>query len=350
MKIGLFAPGRFLPQAKTLATVLRSMPEASVQLFDLDLTDAKLRIERDGVFWNDTPLDSLDVVWIRGFPYTNPVLPAAEHDRDWSVWQYDYLADQQSFSALLALFQELERRGVRVLPSPRSQWRGFMRFAILEELRAANLRVPPLLSTNDPEQAKAFMERFETVVWRPATGRAAWQRFIERQREALVDPGKPPILLANAVAGPMVRSYLVGGQPVLSLETHPPIHNPPQESLEVVWNRSDLHLSESECITLTQRSDATTGLPYTLDWLQVNYVVSEEGPVIYDLDPDPRIDWLPEAHHTAVIEALARHLAGHAPVPVSSDLDTPAPRPVMFLRRMLRLLFEFEFSKYNTRA
>jgi hypothetical protein len=184
-----------------------------------------------------------------------------------------------------------------------------------------------------------FYQKVEKVVWRPATGRAVWQLFLDKQRISLVSPDSPPILVAECIEGPLIRGYLYDGVPLLFLKFSAPDLGPP-ERLESVWS-----VDCSEVVEVLQRLTVETGVR----WAQVSFVFSDGKPWIYDIDPDPILEWLPDAYKDNLIAKLSYMIAGEKDKAIDLPATTqPEERPTMFLRRMLRILFEFEKVKYSS--
>ncbi len=76
----------------------------------------------------------------------------------------------------------------------------------------------------------------------------------------------------------------------------------------------------------------------------------QERAWIYDIDPDPLLNTFPVRFRDLLTESLAKYLQDsvtssirHHPLLAGQS----ATRPNLFLRRMLRILFEFEHSKYR---
>ncbi len=333
MKIGLFAKPGLIPHL--LLERINHLAPGSGHLFDWTPGTGRLLLDADHVVWNDQPLTGFDRMWIHGFSYANPVIPDATLQRDWSVWQVDYLSHQQEYSALFSLFEELDRRGVTLFNPPRIHLGQSMKFALLEGFRASGFQVPALLCSNDMENVDLFCREMSTVVWRPATGRAAWQLFQKKQRKALIDPNKPPVLLAEGISGPLMRGYLLNGQMILCLQHSPPQHTPPMESLGDLWS-----VSCAEQAAPLQRLAQEWGVA----WAVITFVPSSSGPWIYDLDPDPLLDWLPIPFRDFLLTCLAETLTGRDHTAIAPQLDQE--RPTLFLRRLLKILFELEHSKY----
>jgi hypothetical protein len=334
---GLFAePGN--RQVQQLQRRIEALAPGAARVFDLSPSAFMAATIADtGVYWDGVNVAQLKTAYIHGFSYANPVIPPALPDTDWSVWQVHDTAQQQSYSFAHSAFGELARRGVTVVNPPAVHVQNFMKVDLLEDLRQAGLRVPELLCTNDADAAQAFAERVGRAVWRPTTGRAAWQLFGDKQREHLFLPDKPPILLAEAVTGPLIRAYVLAGRPALYLKRTPPADVPIPERLEALQAVDRPGLDEP-----VQRLVQTLGL----SWGQVFFVLSEDRPYVYDVDVDPILDWLPDEHREALTDGLARSLLGLEFVKpeVSSE---PQARPTLFLRRMLRAVFDLETAKYQ---
>jgi hypothetical protein len=69
--------------------------------------------------------------------------------------------------------------------------------------------------------------------------------------------------------------------------------------------------------------------------------------LIYDIDTDPIYHGLPEAYQQRIREGLAHRFLGQENALESTPPEQPQSRPTLFLRRMLRILFEFEYYKYR---
>jgi len=341
MKIGLFSTAGD-KQTRRLLSALNSLSPGSALLFDLALEAPERSAMSAGeAVWNGVDLAELDTAFLRGFQYCDPVVPSGNLDVDWSLWRYDYIALQQRYTYLYSLFCELERRGVRVVNSPDAHLRLFMKPFILEHLRLSGLKVPALVCTNSMEAARAFCGSHAKVVWRPATGRAAWQLFLHRQREALISLRKPPVLLAEAVEGPLRLGYLYEGQPLLLLKMSAP------EAAEAAGEETLEGFCETDCPEAAadlRLLAETAGTP----WLRVAFVLKDDRAWIYDLEADPLFEDLPAVHGEKLVVRLAERLLRQelAAQPVSAAPE-PKERPAIFLRRMLEILFEFEQSKYK---
>jgi hypothetical protein len=288
--------------------------------------------------WNGVDLAKLDTAFLRGFQYCDPVLPSGNLDVDWSLWRFEYIGQQQKYTYLYSLFCELERRGVRMVNPPDAHLRLFMKPFALERLRQSGLNLPALVCTNSMDEARQFCASHAKVVWRPATGRAAWQLFLDRQREALISPRKPPVMLAEAIEGPLRLADLSEGQPLLLLKMSAP-EMAGEETLE--------GFCETDCPEAAADLRLLAGT-VKAPWLQAVFVLKDGKAWVYDLDADPLFEDLPSAHSARLAARLAERLLRREPasLPVTGAPEAKE-RPTLFLRRMLEILFEFEQSKYK---
>lgn len=332
-RIGLFAPHPS-DQVERLYHHIEALAPGACRRFALSLENGSSRValSEAGVYWDGVDVAQLQYAYIHGFHYSNPILPDPSDDVDWTLWQIDYLVKQQTTSLVHSAFLEMQRRGVKLLNPPQGHVQNFMKPALLEEIRQAGFKVPRLICTNDMDSAKTLASEVNPLLWRPATGRAGWQLFGDRQRDLLIAPDKPPVLFAEAVAGPLIRAYLLEGKPLFCLQYRGPASQP-LERLEA--------FQAIECPEVygeLQRLTETLGL----NWALVLFVLKEGQPWIYDIDPDPVFKTLPELYQQQFAERMARGLLGEdlsATAPLTED---PQPRPTLFLRRMLRVLFDIE--------
>jgi hypothetical protein len=334
MTIGILAAADS-EQARRLERVLE--PGRFVR-FELGLgPEQPVALDGEGVAWNGVRLERLEALWVHGFRYEDPVLPPAEPAADWGFWQIGPVIRQQSWSFLYSLLSHLERIGGPRLYNPLStELAAFDRLGQLDRLAAAGFAVPPLLCSNDSAVAAAFQRRHPAVVWRPVTGRAAWQMFRDKQRRHLLGVERPPVLLAAVVPGPLLRAWVLDGRVVLTLAFAAPDREG-LERLETGIPVCDLAPEHREALG---RAAASLGLR----WAMLLFVDGPDGPVIYDADPDPLVTDLPAPFRDHLLAGLGAALSGTTP-PELADPE-PAARPALLLRRMLAIQFDLEHSKH----
>ncbi len=340
MKLGIFADTPNTQAQSIYNRISDNHKELQVYFFDIRVPEKdSISLDESGVYWNDINIAQLDIAYLHGFSYQNPAVPLDKGmERDFSVWQQDYLIDQQKFSFLLSLFSDLDRRGVKLVNSPESFIVNFMKPYFLEQLRHMGFNVPKMICSNDMASVQSFCKENQKTVWRPTTGRASWQLFLDKQRISFVKPDLPPVLLAELIPGPLIRGYFFEGDPLLFLKFTSPECSP-EEQLEIIWSE-DCPEAENE---LKRFFSANKIL-----WALVYFIPNNGHIWIYDIDTDPIMNWLPEPYKEFLINRFVLKLTGKEQDMESTLKKTsPVERPAMFLRRMLRILFDFERSKYN---
>ncbi len=336
--IGVFGYGA-QGQALLLVDTLNRVQPGSAHYFDLGLEGNQLStLGSDLLRFDGIDLRKLKYAYIHGLCYQYPVVPRAVTAVDWSLWQSGHVLDQQKFSYILSLVQELQRHGVATLSPLRALLGNFMKYEQLQQMRRLGCAVPPMICTNDQERATEFCARHELTVWRPATGHGAWQSFGARQLAHLCAPDKPPVIVCAVKPGAYVRSYYFAGKSLLNLQCRGPGYHP-VETLETFWE--DPELDTRECGRYLHEKLGH-------EWVSVALVPEGATQWIYDIDVDPIVLGLPPAHRDFLLETLARHLLQR---PDTDALPTrpagPQQRATLFLRRMLTVLFDMERSKHR---
>ncbi len=310
--------------------------ETQVLRFDLNLDGReRFAIDADGVHWHDSMLSNVDAVLMRGLRYQYPVVPRLDDDLDFSLWQTDYLAEQQRYSACASALRELERLGVRVMNPLHAIHRDFVKPVLLLRLAARGFAMPAWLTSNDVAEVEAFCAQHPHVRWHPVTGRGAWQRFEARQRADLIAPAKPPVLLAGGAGERVIRSYVCCGKVVASLA---------QEAASFEDLERLERFANTPCpwpVAEIERLYKELGL----DWFEATFIGDDRAFLLYDIEADPRPEELPECHRDAI---AAHMLAALNENPFTLvQRSQPVERKALFLRRALQMLFEMEDSKYR---
>lgn len=341
IRIGLFSP-RGDKQTALLQRRFDELAPGVAHHFTIPEAGAPpVALDSMGIEWDGINLAELDHGYIHGFRYANPAIPRALEDADWTLWQTDYITDQQRASFVHSAFSELERRGVRLFNSPTVHVQAFALPNLFETLRQSGFCVPRLICTNDRDAAEAFCDQVGVSVWRPTTARAPWQRCTPYRRDRVMALDKPPILIAGVAEGPLIRAYLFNGKPLLLVKSKTPAFAPPLERLEV--------FIAVECPEV-QDDLERLAQALQLHWAVVSFVVQDNQPWIYGIDPDPVWTELPGPYAERVMTGLAKGLAGEGVTGLGELTAEPQPRKTLFLRRMLQPLFELEHRKYHPDA
>lgn len=351
MRFGVFCH-RGDETSLAIAQRLNQVEPGSCGVFDLAVAGQSVALHADRILWNTRDLGRLKTAWVSGLPYTDPVPPPAGVRTDWSLWNIDHLIAQQTCSALESVFLELERRGVQVVNPRQAALERFMVPHQLLRLGRAGCRVPDLLVSNDTRQVEEFCRAHAAVVWRPVTGSGAWQRFTDRQRLHLVAVDKPPVLLAEGAPSDLLRAWLFDATPLLCLRIEA-AEQRAVTSLGAQEEFGDLaRLETLETVVVADGDDLRAALEPVVAvvgwrWMQVTFAMKGGGALVYEVDPDPRFDWLPAPLRDWLVDACALRLLGLEPdAAFRPVVGTRLERPALFLRRMLQIQFEMEGSKY----
>ncbi len=337
---GIFAPAGDR-QSRILFEKLELLNPGAAKLFPFPRDGVPgVSLSRDEIYWDGVDVSRLQTAYVRAFSYNNPVIPPPMEDTDWSVWQFEYICEQQKSSFLYSALSEMNRRGVRMSNMPGVYLDVSMKTDLLERIRSADIQVAKLICTNLREEADRFAEENEHVLWRPVTGRAAWQLCMPRQMDALIDTDKTPVLLAAIEPGMLLRCYICNGEPVLCLKYGIP-EQTPLERLEVFQAVEDS--------AFYPRLRAVAAVPEML-WGAIHCVVEDDEITVYDIDADPVLSAMPPEVEDYLCLCLAHGLLGNSAPAADAIMDTALVRSLPFLRRMLTVLFDIERSKYATES
>jgi len=321
---------------------LQQYSSDSYQCFDLRLTaQSKVTISEKAIIWNDIDLSHLKVAFLHGFNYQNPVIPDSSDNKDWALWSADSITRQQKYSLLFSLFSELQRRGVVLINPLRTLIGNYMKVNCLDQIAGQGLKSPEFICSNEIGPVETFIQDQINTVWRPATGRAAWQLFTAKQCNELVSLEKPPILVAGIVPGPLRRAYCLDGEVVLLLNQAGPSDQAQLERLEM-YQSCDYSAYQERLSALCKQ--------FNIHWGEILFVDTGDELVIYDIEPDPPIEFLPSYYVEYLAKVLANYLSAFSAQREFQALavdEKVVQRTALFTRRMLRILFDFERSKYN---
>lgn len=341
MKIGVLAEAAD-SCARELVARIASLSGQDCPLFDYSaLAEVRVEMGQSGIAWDGVQLGGFDKLLLLGFDFQDPLVPRAVAGADWSVWQIDSIVDQQRWSFVSSAICDLERRGVVMVNCAHALEFGFAKARLLAELKRGGFLVPHWLCSNEMPVVQRFCDEQKHVVWRPNTGRAMWQLFLDKQRLHCVDPAKPPVLVASHPEQALVRAFVCGDEVLLGLQCSAP-HVDMFERMEEVW--------ACDCGALADELVRAVSL-IRAGWAQVLFVEQGGRPCIYDIDVDPRYGWLPPEFRAYLQTRLTRKLLD-LPAPTAGDLPVPArsERDSLFVRRMLVTLHELEASKYAPQA
>lgn len=353
MRVGLISDPGDTTALAVRAALERFQPGSAVPLQLAIPAEQPMVLDGHRSRLGDQDLAGLDLLMVFGLWYMDPVVPEPEVDPDWSLWQVGHVAGQQRYSAVLSLLEHLHRCGRSVINPPRAHLMHFMKAHGFGALQRAGVPLPPWICTNERTTVEAMRERHCDLIWRPATGRGAWQRFGPLQEEDLTAAAKPPILLAPAPRGAFHRTWVLDGEPLWCVRCEPPAMVPVEELQPGAGG--DGRYGELASLETLERLTTVSGealqapLPGLMEiletrWMEVLFTLEEQRVTIYDWDVDPRLGWLPGGCRERLADALASRLLGRP----AGEASYPhrVERPAPFLRRGLQILFDMEESKY----
>ena len=322
-------------QAQVIFGALEKASPGSAKVLDI-ASNLPIVLSEDEVVIAGHSMADFDACYVTGSFYENPVLPRPAEQADYSLWQFRHVVDQQSWSADFSILSRLEKKGVKLFNAASGHYWAFNKYAQLTSLATKGIDIPKLLLTNDGEAASAFMAARGEVLWRPSTGKAPWQVFRERQRAHLTGSAKAPFILADIAEGPLRQIYVAGDKILACLEFRP-ADDSGLESAEMFRHCEPEPLVAAEAVATI----AACGL----SWGMVLCVSSPGKGVVYDVDQDPYLPDMPKVYREGIADRLAAVLLGKDKLPeIATDIQE---RDSLFLRRMLRIGFEMQRSKYT---
>ncbi|MFP4476396.1 MAG: hypothetical protein ACLFOY_12620 [Desulfatibacillaceae bacterium] len=309
---------------------------AGVQAIALDPGSGGVPVSMDlgGTVVDGRAAGRFDVAYTHGFGYERPVTPPECPGVDRSVWRDDHVVEVQRAAFVHGLFENMERRGMTVVNPPRVWFAVFLLPVLLDRVEAAGVKVLKRVCTNDLELADGFASEAGRTVWRPVTGRAAWQVHVRGRDVRRFGPGRPPILLAEAPPGSLVRIWTYLGRPLLCVSYRSPDVGPP-ERLETVRE-----LDPGPYVRFCEDFHEAASIPWSL----LSLVDGKDGQWLADVDADPDFSWLPGSYRDILCLRFARALAG-LEIRDTGSLLPEAARPVPAQRSALRMLYALERAK-----
>ena len=179
---------------------------------------------RDGVpVCPGVDLDAIGAWYVRSMPLALPFAPlrdregATSSDELAADTRRAYAAGRERRSFAHSLVKGIERGGARLVNGPESAAQHFLKLEQLELLRAAGVRVPRTLATNDPHAVAAFGAALDApLVYKPIAGGGLCRRVTadDLRGSRLRALAAAPVLFQEEVAGRNIRVYVVGGEVV----------------------------------------------------------------------------------------------------------------------------------------
>jgi len=170
----------------------------------------------DGAYIGDTCVDTLHAMLIRNLGSEWPSRAAFDCQDDgrlsFAQWFPRACLQRDRHDTLLGLLMALEDSGIPMFNPPRSSFLARRKPYQLHQLRQAGCPTPATMITNDPAQARAFIESMDAAIAKPAAGGATTLAADELDDYALAKLRSAPAMFQERIYGEDFR--------VLVLDSH----------------------------------------------------------------------------------------------------------------------------------
>lgn len=241
-----------------------------------------------GLLWSD-----VESVYWRGYPGVGAA-PLPQEEQAWIAWN-----DARSLMEALL-----------TLPGPKwvNGWQGFQlhqrKPAALRQVANLGVRVPATLWTNDPLEARAFLQQHPQVVFKPVQGGAHTRRLnaSEVTEDQLRRLSLAPVTFQEEIAGTNVRAFVAGDE-VLACEVR---------SEEIDFrDDDDPGLLVHELPAEVKEMAISVARSLDLLWSGIDFRLTPGGEYVFlEANPSPMFLGFEEATGLPLTGALARLLAG----------------------------------------
>ncbi|WP_086934107.1 ATP-grasp domain-containing protein [Agarilytica rhodophyticola] len=130
---------------------------------------------------------------------------SAKHKMDWQHWYHESLAQRDRHDTIMGWIYTFESRGKPIYNPQKAMVISENKPLQLQIMREAGCTLPETLITNNPVQAKQFMEHLEHVIAKPAAGGALTINPKQLQEEELVHIRRSPAIFQQRIYGKDLR-------------------------------------------------------------------------------------------------------------------------------------------------
>lgn len=260
---------------------------------------------RGGLRWGGVDFSSVESMYIRAMaPNTLPFLPPVLNATSQSEWRTRYVREQEYQSFAYSFFEELRAQGKLVVNPFTAYTHHNAKAQFYERLRAEGFDVPRTLTTNAPEQARAFARAVGEVVIKPGLGVGSTRKLRADQLEGLEACARCPVMLQEFIQGQILRLHVVGGTVVLALK----ILGEAIDSRTETRGFEYYPLPEAQAQQVV-RANQALGLHFAA-WDA--FATPDGRLVLLDCNPGPYVMWIGPEFVRAVFFQLARYLVAYA--------------------------------------
>jgi glutathione synthase/RimK-type ligase-like ATP-grasp enzyme len=313
LRIGLIGPpdDAEIQRLETKLTERGADPfllDLTQRLPDLDLTlevDDGLQLRLDGA-----PVDDVGAWYARRLGLWDPMLPEEPTPEEWEAFYDRYRAwhavETEKAITAGSILEILAERSTVVNP-PRSVYDHLRKSYQLARMKAAGVPVPAFQVTTSVDEAVAFAEAHERVVYKPRGGpRHVLEVTPETIREREDAFGTEPVLLQRLVEGDHHRVHLVDDLVAAGRFTFDADERVDYRAADTGLEAVDLDPDTVElCRTAMEASRMRyTGLDLILD--------EDEQPWFLECNPAPMFAVFEDQTGYPISDALADHLIAAA--------------------------------------
>lgn len=220
-------------------------------------------------------------------------------------WPERWVAERERHGHLTAVFRAWELAGAHFVNSVARFEVHLVKPLQTEVLSRAGVRVPSSLTTNDPEQVRAFFKRHGDVIYKPVAGGALAKRLTKADLKRLESLSNAPVLFQQRIEGDEYRVTMLDGKAVGAYRL---------PAIGVVDAREVLEQAQPvkpPAKVLRAATKAANALQLTFTSVDIRVTANGE-PYVLECNPTPSVAHYEDPETSPILKALAEHLLRHA--------------------------------------
>jgi glutathione synthase/RimK-type ligase-like ATP-grasp enzyme len=244
-------------------------------------------------------LDELTAVYFRriGFDPRGPEFEDVLEDRPYSL--VNQLREYRGL--MMSVLQYLDTSGVLVVNPPHAMSIHSMKPYQLAVFSDADLSVPETLTTNDPDEVAAFVDRVGETIYKPVAGGGHARSVTpsDLSSDRLEQLANAPVQFQERLDGTNYRVFVVNGEAVATARIH---------SEELDYRAGDHTVEVADPPAPIEHAAVRAADCLSLAFSGVDFVVGDDGFGILEANPSPMFAGFDEQAGTNVAEHLASFL------------------------------------------
>jgi len=309
VKVAIFG-ARQSPQIDALYRIFTdkktSVHQLNIQLGPESLSQVTVTNEK--LIWQGVDFADIEAVYLRGTALTSwPAMPPINSVRQYHERRIQFLTEQEYQAVTFSFFENLVARGKLVINPLTSAYLDHDSKAQQYNKLAANgFSVPKTLTTNDVEQAKAFIQENGEVIVKPMVGIGSARMVKEADKENFADLAYCPTMFQERIVGDTIRVHIVGDKVVLALKilTY-------EDQIDSRTNTQGFEFYQM--LPAEQKKIVQANRFLGLHYATWDVMISEQGQHYYlDCNPGGYIMWIGKQYSDFVLSQLANYLSVYA--------------------------------------